>query len=181
MRLQEIMSTNVVTAAPGESASVAWARMQRRRIRHLVVAEGKRILGMLSDRDLGGPNGSVVRRGHTVEELMTPRPVSASPETTIRQAANLMRGHVIGSLPVVDRDRLVGIVTATDVLDELGRGHTRPVVRGKRPPLRLPAGQRWRGGRKLPPANAGPQQEKPAPRSSRPSLRRRVRGRLTKP
>ena len=49
-----------------------------------------------------------------------------------------MRGRLIGSLPVVDGERLVGIVTATDVLDELGRGATRPAVRARRKSLRVP-------------------------------------------
>ena len=140
MRLDEIMSTTVVTIEASEPAGLAWSRMQRHRIRHLVVFDGAQLVGMLSERDLGGRNGSVLRRGRTVEELMTSSLVSAEPKTTLRQAANLMRARRIGCLPVLDGDRLVGIVTATDVLDELGRGSSRPAVRAARRTLRLPAG-----------------------------------------
>jgi CBS domain-containing protein len=147
MRLREIMSTRVVTIAPREPASVAWSRMQRLRIRHLVVTENAHLVGVVSERDLGGRNGEDIRRGRMVQDLMTTRVVSAEPKTTLRQAANLMRGRTIGSLPVFEGNRLVGIVTATDVLDELGRGSTRPNILAERPTLRLPANSKRLGGR----------------------------------
>jgi CBS domain-containing protein len=49
--------------------------------------------------------------------------ITAKPNSTIREAANLMRGRTIGSLPVVDdKDQLVGIITTTDLLTLLGQG-----------------------------------------------------------
>lgn len=138
MRLQELMSTDVATIGPDETADTAWAQMQRGRIRHLVVMDDVHMVGVLSERDLGGRSGTALRRGRSVRELMTGSPASATPTTTLRQAANLMRGRLIGSLPVVEDDRVVGIVTATDVLDELGRGSTRPVVRAQRQSMRTP-------------------------------------------
>jgi CBS domain-containing protein len=126
------MRTNVVTIEPTDTASAAWSRMQQRRIRHLVVTENGELVGVLSERDLGGRSGASVRKGKSVGELMSPKVVSVGPETTLREAANLMRGRLVGSLPVVEDERLVGIVTATDVLDELGRGFTRPDVGGRR-------------------------------------------------
>jgi len=138
MRLQEIMSTQVVAIGPDETASAAWRRLEQKRIRHLLVTDRGRLLGVISERDLGGREGSAVRRGRTVRELMTAQVVSATPATTLRQAANLMRGRLIGALPIVEDDRIVGIVTATDVLEELGRGSSRPTVRAQRQSMRLP-------------------------------------------
>lgn len=138
MRLREIMNTEVVTIAPDETAGAAWSRMQREGIRHLVATEGKRLLGVLSERDLGGAKGVAVRSGRTVRDLMAQKVASADPSMTLREAANLMRGRLIGSLPVVEDGRVVGIVTATDVLEELGRGSSRPAVRAQRQPMRLP-------------------------------------------
>lgn len=138
MRLKEIMSTDVITAAPDESASAAWSRMDQEGVRHLVVTEGGRLLGVISERDLGGRTGGAVRRGRTVGELMTPQVATATPGTALRKAANLMHGRLIGSLPVVDDGRLVGIVTATDVLQALGRGWRRPSARAERRSMRLP-------------------------------------------
>jgi CBS domain-containing protein len=50
---------------------------------------------------------------------------------TIRQAANLLRGRMIGCLPVLEGGKLIGILTATDMLEQIGRGSDRP-ARGKR-------------------------------------------------
>lgn len=138
MRLKEIMTTGVLTIGPDEPASDAWARMEVERIRHLVVTERGRLLGILSERDLGGAKGGTLREGRAVRDLMSQRVVSAKPGTTLRQAANLMRGRLIGALPVLEDDRVAGIVTATDVLEELGRGSSRPTVRAARQSMRRP-------------------------------------------
>jgi CBS domain-containing protein/ribosome-associated translation inhibitor RaiA len=129
MQLRDFMRTRVVTIGPEEAASVAWSRMRGRRIRHLVVKDGARVVGVVSEHDLGGHGGGEVRRGRLVRDLMSPRLVSATPATTLRNAASLMRRGPIGSLPVLDGDRLVGIVTATDVLDQLGRTTSRAIRR----------------------------------------------------
>jgi hypothetical protein len=80
--------------------------------------------GVISERDLGGRSGAHIRKGRMVEDLMTPRTVSVEANMALRQAADLMRRQQIGSLPVLDGGLLVGIVTATDVFDELGRSST---------------------------------------------------------
>lgn len=106
MRLVEIMRSPVVTIGSEEPARVAWSLMQRERIRHLVVVDEGRVVGALSERDLGGSNGVEVRSGRLVRELMTTKVASAKPGTTLRQAANVMRGRLIGSLPVVEDGRV---------------------------------------------------------------------------
>jgi hypothetical protein len=88
--------------------------------------ENGRLRGVISERDLGGGSGAEIREGRMVEDLMTPRVVSAESKTTLHEAADLMRRQQIGSLPVIDDGLLAGIVTATDVFDELGRGSTFP-------------------------------------------------------
>src|SRR5690606_29955279 len=138
VRVQEIMTTPVVTIGPDEPASQAWSRMQKHRIRHLVVTDGPGLLGGISDRDLGRRGGARARRHRTERDLMTVGAATVAPDATLRQAANLMRGRLVGSLPVVEDERVVGIITATDVLDELGRGSTRPAVQAQRQSMRLP-------------------------------------------
>jgi CBS domain-containing protein len=121
MRIGEIMSTHVVATLGTQTADRAWSQMRLRGLRHLVVMDGRKVVGILSDRDLGGRHGATVRKGHTVAELMTQQVVSTGPKTTLRQAANLMRGRTI-----------------TDILEQLGRGSTRPVVRAERRVRRSP-------------------------------------------
>jgi CBS domain-containing protein len=108
--------------------------------------EATRLVGVLSERDLGGRAGADIRSGRRVQDLMTPHVVSAEPETTFRQAADLMRKRLIGSLPVLDGDRLVGIVTATDVFDALGSPATATMSRAERQLLRAPSSSKRLGG-----------------------------------
>lgn len=128
MRIGDVMTSRVETIGPTQSAEEAWQAMRTLRTHHLIVTEGKKILGVISDRDVGRQ----ARKTRTVAEVMTPNPITTTPQATVRQVANLLRGHVIGCLPVVDQDRLVGIVTITDLLDLLGRGAERPVEQAKR-------------------------------------------------
>lgn len=143
MRLSDLMQQRVVAIDSAESADGAWSLMRRNRIRHLVVTSDGELAGVVSERDLGGRHGEEARRGRSVEELMTPRVVNGTPKMPLREAVNLMRGRKIGSLPVLDEEgKLVGIVTATDVLDELGRGSTKPTRRPEPRTLRMTQSRR---------------------------------------
>jgi CBS domain-containing protein len=137
MRLKELMTTGVETVDRETPADAALETMRRRRIRHLVVVRGREILGVVSDRDLAGYGEEPTPIPRPVRDFMTEDPVTAPPTATVREAANLLRGSVIGCLPVVDaRGRLVGIVTTADLLDLVGRGTERPAPKGQRPTMR---------------------------------------------
>ena len=101
-------------------------------VHHLVVTDGGRLVGLLSDRDAGGRRGAALRQQRSVADLMTPHVVTIRPDATIRQAANVMRGRSIGSLVVVDGRRIAGIVTVSDLLELIGRGAERPVAASTR-------------------------------------------------
>jgi acetoin utilization protein AcuB len=94
------------------------------------------MVGISRDGFRGGAHGEEIRENRSVRDLMTPAVVTVPSATTIRQAANLMRGHRAGSLPVVDNGKLVGIVTVWDFLDLIGRGAERPVAHPERWTLR---------------------------------------------
>ncbi len=121
-RLASLMRRPVATTHPDRTGEEAWKEMQGRGIHHLVVVRGSQVIGILSDRDLGGPRGAAVRSGRRVADLMSSRVVKADPGMTVRQAASLCRSLGISCLPVVEESRLVGIVTVTDFLDALIRG-----------------------------------------------------------
>jgi len=131
MRVFEVMTKDVPTASPQMLAEDAWNLLRRARVGHLIVTRGKTVVGMLSSGDLGGPGGVGVRTDRTVAELMTDSVVTVAANDTVRAVANLMRGRRIGCLPVVDRDRLVGVVTDFDLLEMLGRGIDRPLHRSR--------------------------------------------------
>jgi acetoin utilization protein AcuB len=155
MRVGEIMRTHVETISPRESAEAAVERMRRARIRHLVVQDGQKIVGMVSDRDI--VPGSQ-RQLQTVEDVMSSPALTCSPNTTLRQAANLLRGRTIGCLPVMAEGRIAGIVTITDLLELIGGDVERPV----------PKTRRWvmkgRGARGKPVAGRGRTVRFPPPR-----------------
>jgi CBS-domain-containing membrane protein len=79
----------------------------------------------------------LVRARRRVGDLMTEKLVVVRPDTTIREAANLMRGHSVNCLPVFNgQDRLKGIVTVVDLLELIGRGNERPMSAAPRPVLK---------------------------------------------
>lgn len=121
-RLADIMTTKVETISEDCSAEEAWYFLRSRKIHHLVVQRGKRVVGVVSERDLGGPRGKSVREGRSIGELMSATVITADPRAPVRSAANLLRGRSIGCLPVMKGEALVGIVTLTDLLSLLGRG-----------------------------------------------------------
>ena len=133
MRVQDVMTEDVQTMAPDDPAEDAWELMRRRGFHHVVVtSESGAVVGILSDRDAGGTRGSALRRGRTVEDLMTRHVVTVDPSTTVRRAANLMRGRSIGCVVVTNRGRVAGIVTVADLLELVGRGSNRPIAATKR-------------------------------------------------
>ena len=147
MRVEDVMTREIQTVAPETSAEDAWGVMRTRGVRHLLVADGHRIVGILSDRDEGGTRGASLRRNRTVRDLMTSPVVTVPPSTTVRRAANVMRGRSIGCLVVADRMGTKGIVTVADLLDLLGRGMERTVTSPNRRLLqhRVPHRKQHRG------------------------------------
>ena len=85
MRWRDIMRTRVETASPRESAQIALDRMRRARIRHLVVQDGPRIVGVLSDRDIGALGS--MRQVETVEDVMSRPALTSSPVLRITALA----------------------------------------------------------------------------------------------
>lgn len=128
--VQEIMSTDVKTLERNDNLSLAQDIMKQERIRHFPVLAGSRVVGVVSQRDLlHATLGSVMDYGEksekaylasvVVKEVMTDPAVTISPQASIKEAAALMVQRRIGCLPVVENDRLMGIVTETDILKQV--------------------------------------------------------------
>lgn len=134
MRLKEIMNVKVEVIDPAATLDEAQSLMRQRRFHHLVVMDGREVVGVLTEQAL---ERTMAGGGTRVDEAMYRDVVTATPETTVRKAANLVRGGAVGALPVMDRQqRLVGIVTVSDLLELIGRGAERPVQKGVRWTLR---------------------------------------------
>jgi acetoin utilization protein AcuB len=122
------MTEGVKAIAPTDTAEEAWSLMRLHGIHHLVVTKANPVVGVLSDRDAGGRRGAAVRKNTAAADLMTAPNVMVEPTTTVRQAANVMRGRSIGCLVVAESDRVIGIVTVSDLLELVGRGLDRGAV-----------------------------------------------------
>lgn len=123
MLIEDIMQTQVVTVTPTDSVAEALRRTKAGRFRHLPVVEGERLVGVVSDRDLRASAPALVAEEvrtlleqTPVETVMHAQVIVAHPLDPVEEAARLMYEHKIGCLPVISGDRLVGIVTETDVL-----------------------------------------------------------------
>lgn len=134
-RVQDVMSTAVLTVSGDTSADVAWEMMRMSKIHHLVVMEDREVGGVVSDRDLAGARGAAVRKGLRVADLMTRGAVTVAPDTPVRKVANIMRGRSIGCLVVTAKGKVAGIVTVSDLLTLIGRGAVHPVTTGKARPI----------------------------------------------
>jgi acetoin utilization protein AcuB len=119
--LEDIMTKSVRAIGPEATLDDARALMRETGIHHLVVIKAGHIAGVISSRDCDRVHEAAQSDDRwTVEELMTSRVIVASPDTTVGEAARLLRGYTIGCVPVVDGKELVGIVTTSDLLDLLG-------------------------------------------------------------
>ena len=128
MRVRDRMTRSATTIQSDALVGSAVALMRSRHVRHLpVVDHGGRLVGIVTDRDLRqvvfdpavqARLGRVTEglRSLTVQDVMTWGALSVTPDTSVRDAARLMHANKIGALPVVDNDRVVGILTETDVL-----------------------------------------------------------------
>jgi CBS-domain-containing membrane protein len=110
---------NLLTARETDRLASAAQKMIWGRLRHLPIVRGEDVVGVLSERDI------LARRDRTVpspweDELvgaaMSHPPLVAAPEQEVAQAAARMAAHKIGCLPVLDRGRLVGVLTTTDLI-----------------------------------------------------------------
>ncbi len=128
MHLSEIMNTDIETVSPETLAEGAWNRMKRQHQHHLIVVADHEVVGILSARDLGKPQDNSFREPLRVADVMLTDIITAQPDTTIREAANLMRGFTIGCLPVLKNGKLVGVVTVSDLLELIGKGLSRGAI-----------------------------------------------------
>ena len=127
MNVQDLMTTDPITTGPQTPVLEARQLMIDKRIRHLLIVEGPKLLGIVTDRDirlnLPSPATSLsvweinyLMARLTVESVMTTSVVIVGPQRDARAAAQLMLDNKIGALPVLDGGQLLGIITETDLL-----------------------------------------------------------------
>ena len=128
MKVKELMTKVLFTLTPEDPVDKAFIFFHFENIRHLPVLENESLVGIVSDRDLKKVIGSrkklttneegtrVIIPAKKVKNIMRRGVVTISPEQRAADAAAIMAKRKISSLPVVKKDKLVGILTATDIL-----------------------------------------------------------------
>lgn len=127
MQVKEVMVRDVATLDIDDELSLANDIMKLGRIRHLPVVSGKKLVGILSERDLFR-SSLVEALGHEptrtrefmkairIQDIMMKKVITIGPEADIREAVQLMLNHKIGCVPVVAAGELLGLITETDIL-----------------------------------------------------------------
>lgn len=111
MDVKHLMSRKLSTIGLRASADEVRKRMANEKIRHLLVCESSgELMGVISDRDLRN------REASTAGDLMTADPLRIAPDSPVSPAITLLIQRRISCLPVVEDDRLVGVLTTTDLM-----------------------------------------------------------------
>lgn len=126
-----IMTQNIIKLNLTDDLSKAESLFKQFKIRHIPVVSGNKILGMLSYTDLVRISfvdavddddevvDTTVYNLFTLEQVMTKNLVTITPETTIKETAEILASREFHALPVCNGDLLVGIVTTTDLIKYL--------------------------------------------------------------
>lgn len=125
-----IMTKNVVKLNLQDDLTKAESLFKKHKIRHIPVVNGNRVIGMLSYTDLLRISfvdsvdedeliDATVYNMFTVEQVMAKNLITISPETTIKEAAEILSNKEFHALPICEGNLLVGIVTTTDLIKYL--------------------------------------------------------------
>jgi CBS domain-containing protein len=116
MNIRDVMTPNPRTVSPGDSIQSAARIMRDEDTGAIPVVENGRPVGLVTDRDIvvrAVADGAQLDR--PVRDIATTNIVAVSPDMSTREANELMREHQVRRLPVVDGDRLVGMVSLGDL------------------------------------------------------------------
>ena len=121
MLIREVMTESVVTAPPQRTVREIAELMRERNVGSVVLVEGSRPVGFVTDRDL---TVSVLADGrdtgdHAADHASSPV-ITAEPGMQVAEAAELMVRHGVRRLVIVDSERLTGIVTLDDIASRTG-------------------------------------------------------------
>lgn len=114
--VKQIMSTDCVTVTPKDNVYEIALKMKQHDIGFIPVVEGKKLLAVVTDRDLVVRGFADKKEGSTaVMEVVSQNPTTITPDTPVGEAAKIMARDKIRRLPVVENGELVGVVAIGDL------------------------------------------------------------------
>ncbi len=119
MKIRDIMRPGPFTIGENETLGAAQRVMLRSNVRHLPVVREARLVGILSQRDVLAARGGIDEDwwAYPVGTAMRTPVQTAGPDDSVIEVAGRLAAAKIGAMPVVERGRLIGLVTVTDLLD----------------------------------------------------------------
>lgn len=120
MKVKDVMTNDVASLRPEDSIERAAELMKELNIGSLPVCEGKKVIGIVTDRDIAlrAVAEGKDNRNHTVKEVMSSNPVVIDPHADVSEAAKLMSDNQIRRIPIVESNSLVGMVSLGDIAVE---------------------------------------------------------------
>lgn len=125
----KIMSKDLITLQMNEGLAKAEMLFKENRVRHIPIVKGDKIEGMLSQTDLMRISfvdnydlqsvDTTIYDMLSLEQVMVRNPVCVTTEHTIKDVAEELATREFHALPVVEDEKLVGIVTSTDIINYL--------------------------------------------------------------
>jgi acetoin utilization protein AcuB len=118
------MTANPIKVHPESDPLAALGLCKSAHIRRLPVVNAKdQVVGLVTRNMLEqflarAPSPGVLKRQHSMEQVMVSPVLTVAPDYPLEEAARLMVTHKIGSLPVVDQGKLIGIITETDIFKQ---------------------------------------------------------------
>jgi CBS domain-containing protein len=127
IQLRDIMTTEVLTTPGERPVAEVTSMMVKGRVGSAVVMQGSWLVGILTERDVlrAAASGSDLTK-LPVSEWMTGNPMTATPDTTAGEAAEMMLANGFRHLPVVEGRKLRGVVSIRDVLASEIRRRSKP-------------------------------------------------------
>lgn len=116
MKIKNWMVKNPITIGPHASVGEAVDLMRKHSIRHLPVVENDAMQGLITESNIRQYSFPSMLQELSVSDVMIMNPITVDPNASIDSAAQLIHKYKIGGLPVLEKRRLVGILTITDIL-----------------------------------------------------------------
>jgi acetoin utilization protein AcuB len=116
MKVKKRMAKKLVTVGRQATVSDAITLMKKHSIRHLPVVEEGALVGWITEGDIRQAYLASLIEQVSIGDIMINDPLTISPEANLEEAAKILYRHSIGGLPVVDNDKLVGVITVADIM-----------------------------------------------------------------